>query len=51
MGGNVVGAWEGVEDRMPLAWHFDRLRESGFSSPECFWRCGGDAIYGAILKE
>jgi SAM-dependent methyltransferase len=51
MGGNVVGAWEGVEDGMPLAWHFDRLRESGFSSLECIWRCYGDAVYGALMKE
>jgi SAM-dependent methyltransferase len=48
MGSNVVGAWEGVEDGMPMAWHFARLRESGFAAPECFWRFAGDAVYGAL---
>jgi SAM-dependent methyltransferase len=51
VGSGAVGQWEGVEDGMPLAWHFDRLREAGFSSPECFWRRAGDAIYGAMLRE
>ncbi len=48
IGSNVVGTWEGVEDGMPLAWHFVQLRESGFSSPDCFGRSYGDAIYGGI---
>ena len=48
MGSNIVGDWEGVEDGMPLAWHFERLRESGFAAADCFWRCYGDAIYGGI---
>lgn len=48
MGSNVVGKWEGVERGMPLAWHFDRLRESRFTDPECFWRRDCDAIYGAV---
>ena len=51
MGEKGVGAWEGVEDGMPLAWHFDRLRESGFVLPGCFWRFGGDAIYGGLRDE
>ena len=38
-----------VEDGMPLAWHFDRLREAGFRSVDCLWRCDCDAIYGGIL--
>ena len=25
IGSGAVGEWEGVEDGMPLAWHFDRL--------------------------
>lgn len=46
----VVGGWEGgIEDGMPLAWHFDRLRESGFAAVDCFWRCDCDAIYGGFL--
>lgn len=45
----IVGGWEGgVEDGLPLAWHLDRLRESGFWAVDCFWRCDCDAIYGGI---
>jgi SAM-dependent methyltransferase len=46
----VIGGWEGgVEEGLPLTWHFDRLRESGFTSVDCFWRSDCDAIYGGIL--
>jgi hypothetical protein len=48
IGSNIVGQWEGIEEGMPLAWHFDHLRECGFAAVECFWRCYGDAIYGGI---
>jgi SAM-dependent methyltransferase len=48
IGENAVGPWEGVEEGMPLAWHFDRLREAGFVEPDCFWRCDCDAVYGAL---
>jgi SAM-dependent methyltransferase len=44
----LVGEWRGVEAGMPLAWHFDALKASGFSVVECFWRCDCDAIYGAL---
>ena len=45
----VIGGWEGgVEDGLPLAWHFDKLREAGFSHLDCFWRDECDAIYGGI---
>jgi SAM-dependent methyltransferase len=45
----VAGDWEdGVEEGLPLAWHFDRLRESGFASVDCFWRSDCDAIYGGV---
>ncbi len=45
----VIHGWEGgVEEGMPLAWHFDRLSEAGFISVDCFWRCDCDAIYGGI---
>lgn len=37
-----------VEDGMPLSWHFDKLRAAGFGAVDCFWRCDGDAIYGAL---
>ena len=43
-----AGACAGVEEGLPLAWHFDKLTESGFSSVDCFWRCDCDAIYGGI---
>jgi len=46
----VSGGWEGgVEEGLPLIWHFDRLRECGFTSVDCFWRSDCDAIYGGIL--
>ncbi len=47
----VIGGWEGgVEEGLPLSWHFDRLRENGFVHVDCFWRCDCDAIYGGIRK-
>ena len=47
----VLGGWEGgFEDGMPLAWHFDRLKDVGFESVDCFWRCDCDAVYGGIKK-
>jgi SAM-dependent methyltransferase len=45
----VLGGWDGgIEEGLPLQWHFAELEASGFSHPECFWRCDGDAIYGAF---
>jgi hypothetical protein len=45
----VLGGWDGgVEEGLPLEWHFDQLKASGFSHPECFWRCDCDAIYGGF---
>jgi SAM-dependent methyltransferase len=45
----VLGGWQGgVEEGLPLDWHFAELTASGFSNPECFWRCDCDAIYGAF---
>ena len=45
----AVGDWdEGVENGMPLAWHLDRLRASGFVHVDCFWRCDCDAVYGGV---
>ncbi len=41
----VIGGWNGgVEEGLPLEWHFAELKASGFSRPECFWRCDCDAI-------
>lgn len=48
IGEKGIGQWEGIEDGLPLSWHLDRLRECGFVSVDCFWRCDCDAIYGAI---
>lgn len=45
----ALGTWEGIEDGLPLAWHFDQLRSAGFRHVECFWRCDCDAIYGGFL--
>jgi SAM-dependent methyltransferase len=45
----VLGGWEGgIEEGLPLEWHFSELIASGFTHPECFWRCDCDAIYGAF---
>jgi SAM-dependent methyltransferase len=45
----VMGGWDGgVEEGLPLERHFAELKASGFSRPECFWRCDCDAIYGAF---
>jgi len=45
----VLGGWGGgVEEGLPLEWHFAELTASGFSHPECFWRCDCDAISGAF---
>jgi SAM-dependent methyltransferase len=45
----VPGGWDGgVEEGLPLEWHFTELSASGFSHPECFWRGDCDAIYGAF---
>lgn len=40
--------WEGSEEGLPLDWHFERLKASGFEAVDCFWRLDGDAIYGGI---
>jgi SAM-dependent methyltransferase len=45
----ALGEWNGVEEGMPLEWHFDELRAAGFSEVDCFWRCDCDAVYGGIL--
>jgi len=45
----VIGGWDGgVEEGLPLEWHIAELKASGFSHPECFWRCDCDSIYGAF---
>ena len=44
----LIGEWEGSDAGIPLAWHLDQLRASGFTAVDCFWRCDCDAIYGGI---
>lgn len=44
----ALDKWDGIEDGLPLAWHFDQLRTSGFEHVDCFWRCDCDAIYGGF---
>jgi cyclopropane fatty-acyl-phospholipid synthase-like methyltransferase len=47
----VLGGWEGgIEEGMPMIWHFDKLKGAGFESIDCFWRCNCDAIYGGLKK-
>ena len=43
--------WEGSEEGLPLEWHFERLRASGFESIDCLWRLDCDAVYGAIRRQ
>lgn len=48
----VLNNWEGgVEEGMPLDWHFDKLKTAGFTDIDCFWRCDCDAIYGGIIPD
>lgn len=42
--------WQGSEQGLPLEWHFEKLRASGFEAVDCFWRCDCDAIYGGIRQ-
>lgn len=46
----LMGPWEGSEEGLPLEWHFERLRASGFEAVDCFWRCDCDAIYGGLRQ-
>jgi SAM-dependent methyltransferase len=44
----LVEPWVGSEEGLPLEWHFEKLKASGFEGVDCFWRLDGDAIYGGI---
>jgi trans-aconitate methyltransferase len=46
----ALGSIEGIEEGLPLVWHFDQLRACGFSFVDCFWRCDCDAIYGGVIS-
>jgi trans-aconitate methyltransferase len=46
-----IDGWQGgMEQGLPLAWHLDRLRESGFAAVDCFARWHSDALYGGIKE-
>ena len=45
-----LAAWAEEDTYMPLERELAALREAGFADPECFWKRGPIAIYGA-LKE
>ena len=48
----VLNSWKGgVEESMPLNWHFEKLNAAGFIDIDCFWRSDCDAIYGGIISE
>lgn len=38
----------GVEQGLPLAWHFHYMKANGIVATDCFWRHAGDAVYGGI---
>ena len=42
---------KGVEQGLPLSWHFHELQTKGFLYVDCFWRSDGDAVYGGILGD
>jgi trans-aconitate methyltransferase len=44
----IQGDWHGIEEGLPLEWHFAALKKAGFASADCFYRFFGDAIYGGI---
>jgi SAM-dependent methyltransferase len=44
----ALGPWTGVEQGLPLTWHFAALRQAGFAVADCYWRSDCDAIYGGI---
>ena len=46
----LTGSWVGSELGLPLQWHFEKLKASGFEAVDCFWRLEFDAIYGGIRK-
>lgn len=43
-------AWAREERYVPIAEELGALREAGFGAPECFWRKGPLAIYGALAN-
>jgi SAM-dependent methyltransferase len=47
----LIGPWVGSEQGLPLQWHFEKLKASGFEAIDCFWRLDYDAIYGGIRRQ
>lgn len=48
--GKFTEPWEGSEEGLPLEWHFEKLKASGFETVDCFWRLDCDAIYGGVHR-
>jgi hypothetical protein len=48
----VIDGYEtGIDEGLPLKWHFDKLAALGFISLDCYWRSDCDAIYGGIISK
>lgn len=40
--------WAGEDRYFPLATELDALRSAGFARPECFWKLGGQSVFGGF---
>ncbi len=47
---NNITDWydPGIENGLPLLWHFKEMKKFGLSRVNCFWRKNGDAVYGGL---
>jgi SAM-dependent methyltransferase len=46
----AIGIWHGIEDGLPLDWHFQNMKDAGFINVDCFYRYCNDVIYGGIKE-
>jgi tRNA (cmo5U34)-methyltransferase len=44
------GRWAGEDRYVPLVRELELIRAAGFPRPDCFWREGGLAVYGAFKE-